>query len=337
MIKHYSFALIAMGLGIQAIAQPTLSTSNAVPPIGADYPISSGDAFIWAGAEGENVTFGFWNDLAETATRSYEILDPSASPNSASISGVSYLITDGGSDTTFWRQTTDALELAAEFYSGVAFFTYTDGSKELQLPLAFGDEWNDAFLGSATVSGIGVTRSGTTEGHADAHGILELPAVAYPSVLRVHVRKTSDINSLVINGTSASDHWYFYDGVVPYPVCRLMIDTLTLGGGNPQVTKRAEWFGGPGNVGQQEIDPEMVNFIAFPNPATDNVTVETGSATTVSTIEVIDHAGKIVRDIGLESFSTRGSIDVGSLSAGHYFIRITDAQGARSTRPLIIH
>jgi hypothetical protein len=337
MIKHYSITLLTLGLASAIVAQPTLTTSNALPAVGTEYPVTHGSAFVWSGAEGDGVTYGFWNDLPADGTRTYYILDPSASPSSATIGGLHHLITDGGTDTTFWRSTANGLELAGEFFSGLALFNYSDPALELQLPLSYGDEWTDDFVGNASTQLGPAVRTGTVDGWADSHGMLELPASAYPSVLRVHLRKTSTVTSNILNGSSASDHWYFYDGVVPYPVLKLMIDTIIIGSGAPTVQKRAEWIGEAGNVGYQEIDPELVQFIAFPNPADEDVTIQTSTETTIASIEVIGHTGQVVRELRPAAQNERTQIDVASLAPGHYLLRITDASGVRSTRPLVIH
>lgn len=71
----------------------------------------------------------------------------------------------------------------------------------------------------------------------------------------------------------------------------------------------------------------------YPNPATDQVTVELSSqSVSKSQIEIIDITGRIVI---AQDFSTRSSnVDISQLSAGEYIVRITDDQGFLVTKIL---
>jgi hypothetical protein len=75
------------------------------------------------------------------------------------------------------------------------------------------------------------------------------------------------------------------------------------------------------------MNHEQDNFVKiYPNPATDQFTVELGSqSVSKSQIEIIDITGRIVI---AQDFSTRSSnVDISQLSAGEYIVRITDDQG----------
>lgn len=71
----------------------------------------------------------------------------------------------------------------------------------------------------------------------------------------------------------------------------------------------------------------------YPNPATDQLTVELRSQSlSKSQIEIIDITGRIVI---AQDFSTRSSnVDISQLSAGEYIVRITDDQGFFVTKIL---
>jgi hypothetical protein len=320
-MKHsYPATLFFACFSTAALAQPNLDATNAIPTAGSQVVVTAGENFVWPGAAGPDQTYGFWQDLSGT-TRTWYFHDASVSAAAQAIPGVNLLSTDGGTDTTFWRAGANGLELAGEIFSQLVPFTYSNGSLELSLPLSYGDTWTDAFLGSATVSGLAVQRAGTTTGHADGHGMLQVPGGLYPSVLRVHVRKTSQVSSVLLNATTASDHYSFYDGSSPFPVLRLMQDTVVLAGGAPSVEKRTDWIGNSFVAGMNESGSAAV-FTAYPNPAHEGVTLNLeGIMANERMVEFFDATGRMVRTERITAETA--FIDLKSLTPGVYQLRLS--------------
>jgi hypothetical protein len=103
----------------------------------------------------------------------------------------------------------------------------------------------------------------------------------------------------------------------------LSIDTVIISGGNPSVTKTAEWMFGPGGVGFGEIDADQVQFLAYPNPASDMLQLELGeqgaSATAVS---FVDAKGAVVREQVIMPSTGSVSLDVRGMAPGAYTVRV---------------
>ncbi len=77
----------------------------------------------------------------------------------------------------------------------------------------------------------------------------------------------------------------------------------------------------------------------FPNPVQKGTTITFGSAGGVTTIQLFDASGRLVRTLVQQEFS-RGqhqvSVDRGSIPAGNYFYRLTNGAGESATRQMVV-
>ncbi|MBL8001095.1 MAG: T9SS type A sorting domain-containing protein [Flavobacteriales bacterium] len=309
-----------------AMAQPTLTEANNVPAAGDIYSISASDADSIGSATGANVTFGSWM-LEEQSNRNKFFLAPSVSSTSAAIPAAELLSTDGGSDTLFWSSDANGLYLEGE--RTAATFAYSDKVKEMTYPCTYGTTWNDNGSATYAIGAFNVVRSVVLTGIADGHGTLQLPFGSIDNVLRVKTRKATTDQSFTtlerITNTIS-----FYVDTVPFPVLRLVSDSLRVGGGAWGVTYTNEWMYGPGIVGLNTLDATEVTFTCYPNPATDlvNLSVDLDGP---AICEVVDAGGRIVlsRTLAAQGLAT---VPVATLPAGLYTARITDANGPRTAR-----
>ena len=84
----------------------------------------------------------------------------------------------------------------------------------------------------------------------------------------------------------------------------------------------------------QNIDEvEALSFGMYPNPADDNITITASSVLSKANIEVMDATGRIV--LTTNASGNRFNLNLNTLEAGPYFIRITD-EGKTSTQRLIV-
>jgi len=79
-----------------------------------------------------------------------------------------------------------------------------------------------------------------------------------------------------------------------------------------------------------------VNIEFFPNPTNDLVHIIAEGLNDPQAVQLIDHTGKVVKDIKLETgvLEIHETIDVSQLLSGMYFIRFLDRSGM-ITRKLI--
>lgn len=315
------YALFAFCLAtVPAVAQPTLTTSTSVPQPGQEFVLNNGP-WVDNSPAGANVTMSFWNLIAGS-DRNWYVNDVTGTSGAAN-PDAEVLTTDGGSDTTYWGVTTGGLEIVGSRTPLEGVINYTDNVLELKLPCTYGTTWTDSYGASFTASGIPATRVGTLTGNADAWGTLVLPVVETPNVLRVHVRKETTDQAAIATIVRRSNIWYFYAETMTFPLLKLSIDTVIISGGNPSVTKTAEWMFGPGGVGFGEIDADQVQFLAYPNPASDVLQLDLGeqgaSATVVS---FVDAKGAVVREQGVVPSSGMVTLNVQGMAPGAYTVRL---------------
>jgi hypothetical protein len=250
-------------------------------------------------------------------------VDDVAGTSGAANADAQVLTTDGGSDTTYWGVTAGGLEIVGSRTSLEGVINYTDNVLELKLPCTYGTTWTDSYGASFTAAGVPATRVGSLTGNADAWGTLVLPVVETPNVLRVHVRKqTFDAGFLPIE--RRTNIWYFYAETMTFPLLKLTIDTIIVNEGNPSVLpKTAEWMFGPGGVGFGEIDPEQVEFLAYPNPASDVLQLDLGEqGASATAVAFVDAKGAVVREQGVVPASGMVSLNVQGMAPGAYTVRV---------------
>lgn len=331
MILRYASCIALTCGALSLVAQPTLTTATSVPAAGTDVPVNTGNtanAFISAGADGENVTYNYWDILSPSnGSQTIRYVDPAVTPTSALISNETLLKTDGGTDTLFLGSTAQGLETVGARTAFEGTFSYTDAMLELKLPCTYQTTWSDPFAANYTTQGgppfggLSVTRVGTITGTADAYGTLTMPwEITYPEVLRVRVRRSTQDNSTLTNVTRISNVHYFYIPTLPHPVLTLIQDSTNsvLGW---TITKKAEWTGNPVVIGMDELDASDFVFNAYPSPAADLLNVNFAQGATVATrVELYDAAGRVVRKTAVSGGTL--ALDTKELRAGLYTLRV---------------
>src|SRR5690606_38513623 len=67
---------------------------------------------------------------------------------------------------------------------------YTNAEKMYQFPMTYGSSWTDSFSGTATTSGITMTRTGTTEVDYNGYGTVIMPFGTFNNVARLQISQT---------------------------------------------------------------------------------------------------------------------------------------------------
>ncbi|MCB9162943.1 MAG: T9SS type A sorting domain-containing protein [Flavobacteriales bacterium] len=340
MKTHLPTLTAALMLAGGICAQPTLDqASNGLAPIASSYGITSYttndmSTTYWEGAAGANADYGFWMVESNGGNDRY-MVDPAATPTSATFPTATVLVTNGGQDTIAYKVDANGMEIVGVRTSVEGTVAMTDPSKELVFPCTFGTSWTDPYVLNFTVAGFPVVRSGTITGIADGYGTLELPAANLENVLRVKVRKAQTDIAAIANVYRSYNSYYYYSTDVPYPVMRTSIDTVINGGGTPVVTYVAEWLFGPG-TGISEVDPGMVAFTPYPNPSNGRVDLGMG-AEELRSVEVFTSAGALVSATVRTITSAANSVvDLSGLPAGLYTVKVTSVDGRTGTRRVVL-
>ncbi len=318
------------------MAQPTIDLANNQPISGQEFVLQTSNTWSTAGPTGANVMFGFW-DLSATGNRNYRVFDASITSTAAtSIPTANMLSTDGGTDTLFWNYAADGLYQVGSRSGLEGLVSYSDPILELKYPCTNGTTWSDITIANYTSPLGPATRTGTITGEADSYGDLGLPEAFTSNVLRVHVRRALTDVAALATVQRVSNTWYFFAETSPWPLLKLVEDSVVVNGGAPTVTRSAQWVGGPGGVGISELNASDIQFTPYPNPTTGvlNISAELSD---LRSVEVFSAAGQLVRSSNVRRIANAsGFMDLTGLPSGVYQLRITQNDGRTGSRRIVL-
>jgi len=339
MTTRSSILLFSTLLLASATAQPTLNLANNGPiPVGTPYDVSSYGAATETygpGAPGAASIYSFWMVPAQGNNAQYFVA-PSVS--NTSIPGTTVISTDGGSDSAFYKVDATGIELVGVRSNLEGVLTYTDGIVELVYPCAFGTTWTDNFAANYTASGLAVTRAGTINGLADGYGSLALPGVEIDEVLRVKVRKVAtDILAFGTVRRTFNSYYYYQEGV-NFPLMMTSLDSVTINQGSASVAYTMDWLYGEGQIGMEDLRADQVVFTPYPNPTNGRIDLQLGAdVANVRSVELFDASGRSVMQVSKPmAGNINGVLDVSSLPAGVYQVRLTQADGKMGTQSVVV-
>jgi len=82
-------------------------------------------------------------------------------------------------------------------------------------------------------------------------------------------------------------------------------------------------------------DTELNNFILYPNPAKNNITIKVDATTLLEKIEVFDIRGSLIINKNIEGSTQSYDLNISDLANNIYFISITDTDGNKGIKKLI--
>lgn len=335
MILRYTMPFLGACLTLAAQAQPNLTAANDVPLNGDEFAVRNNNDFLGPGPAGAVVQFNYWDMLVNGGgLQNIRWFNASVSPNASLVPSATMLSTDGGADTLYWAVTANGLEqVGARSALYNTTINYTDALLELKLPCTYQTSWTDNHAASYSISGFPVSRVGTITGMADAYGVLQLPNNYFHDVLRVKLRRSITDAAAIATTLRKETVYNYYEEGGRFPRLHLRIDSVQVNGGAWAVTRRAEWQGNAYAVGLEENLTDADVFTAYPNPATDFITLNAPLAAG-SRLEIADAAGRVVRTINL--IGERSTIGVEQLPAGVYHLSLITATGHRREQRLVV-
>ena len=155
--------------------------------------------------------------------------------------------------------------------------------------------------------------------------------------LRVETTESEAANELdvltTVSGEWATYHWDFSGDPPIYNVLTFMLGYGSPNDASPQATFLFDDIQQTnGTVGIADLESSLSKLSAYPNPATDQLTIRS-EREIISSIVLFDPLGKEVK--ALLPNQTSVLIDVADLTQGVYFARITTFNGTSSLRIII--
>lgn len=337
---RYATVLFSAALAQAVAAQSTtLDAGRNIPAQGRVDHVVTAASYTPAAPGGTAQTYDL-SALVGAGTADWQWLDPAALPHGSMFPGAMLALTDGGTDTLYYKETSSGFERTGEHEQLLGLYTvdapYSDGPLELKLPLAYGDTWNDAITATFAIDqSTTAVRSGTITGNADASGWIILPGSSTPiEVLRV---RTYVNETITVPLTTITHHRHvdaYYASFSKYPVFRSYADSLTTPFGVNQFTAGTEWLANT-SLGVADVAAPQTGMLLAPNPTDGAVDLSWTGNGGNAVLEVFNATGAMVltRELGFRSAGPqRAHIDGDGWAPGLYLVRLRDGRNTTVKR-----
>lgn len=294
--------------------------------------------------EGINGPTATWDFTALEAyggeVRDYEIGDASGSPFTGDFSSSTKTLKIGAIETFYNSSINDKVSQGFVYtepnLGDIKAIFSADEAELVNYPMAYGDDFTDAFSGDLVIPNIGTSSlSGEVYVTIDGQGTLNMPnGVTYTNVIRV-VSMDSTFSTVTIPLVGTSDviiertQYEYYD-ITNSSLPKLMItniklissllndeQTLVLVSDDPM-----QYLGINNST--------AVNFTVSPNPSTDKVTV-TGEFSNDATYAIVDQNGRVLSNAAMNNETT---IDISTFENGMYFLNI-NSNGVTTSKTIV--
>jgi len=305
--------LVLLSLVIFAItanAQPVLTAANTNPVIG--------DGFKWIyennvsslGNAGANQTWDFSSMVASGLTEYDTVIPAYAAPSAVDYPEANIAFHNLNYDYySFDKACTDSLV----FYGtkGLSFQDIsTDPAKYLTYPFSFDSTFNDNQYSNDNSGGTLYYTTGSRTVLADGYGTLILPTGTFSNVLRVKITGSYYYSSS--SNTNYYTYYYFYLPGIHQPI-------LTLGkSGNNYAPLMLKIVAS----GINETPISSVKIKLFPDPANDNINIETSLP---ASIEILNPEGQLLMEI--KEVKNSFNLDISTFAKGLYYVKLITHEG----------
>ena len=339
MYKKLLSALLLMGSGVAAYAQPTLTASNFNPVAGDKFIIHEcSTTGVTPGTAGANQTWNF-TTLTTTAIDTglvkactavtptcASFLPSPATPNLAQTVPSPLKVID------YINAGTDSMVQWGYYQSADTFLKLTDPMTTMKYPFTFGTTFVDSFKGSYKFGSTLPTfmERGEITVTCDAWGVLQLPGRT-DTTLRVHMhqvhRDSAHIFTIDTVATMTFDEYAWYKPGYHTALLLISTGTLALGSGAPTTLWNIVAYAPRDITGVADIKTQAASIHIYPNPSRGSINLkwtdmEAGNAD----VAVTDITGRQVFGRNM-NFSSAGELQINLPEApsGIYFVSVKSA------------
>ena len=331
--KYYSvIAICLISLGLTA--QPVITYDGNAPQIGETYYYSGDIGTYDPGPSGANQNWDF-SGISPSFFTSSVAVNPASTPFAGDFPEATIAFDQNGDGETFIYSEISPAEMLNVGVGSIAgsggdelIIHYTDAVKLLQYPFSFSDTYTDTYFTSYSFMGEMVTHEwGDITVMADAWGTVSTPEGTY-NALRVKSESVYT-DSVWVSGVfiSATTHtktdYNWYTSTLHTPVFGISVTE-----DGTSVSYRTNLTG----TGEQQSRNVQVDI--FPNPVTDNLTIQSEKA--LSCIWLLSVNGRQMDKISFgTALTNRYSMKLGMYPEGVYFVKLKFDDGSILTKKII--
>lgn len=320
-------------------AQPVIDQADA-PEVG-DVLSYIPTTFVAITDTGAGITWDL-SMLGNGTPASITFLDPAATGHESAFPTANLALDDGNS-YLYLRKDATGLYSVGLFRQMSGFQLqagYTNEEMLLPYPCTYQTAFTDTFAYSYLYQGNTVQGNGYKAYSAVGFGTLQLPYATIQNVLMLRGTSTTEE---VLPGTDYIGHVnevVFYRPGIKYFLLRA-VQTSSSINGQPGQPGAGLYYATPEVFAGLKADgPEAIGIDAWPVPATQRLNISYGVGRDRKVkVELLDATGKTVRYLEERTHADgihSTGLDVEGLPAGIYLLSITDGQGLRGTRKVVI-
>ncbi len=332
-------ALAIACIPVRAHAQ-TLSVDNMTPYFGVPYTTNYTD-YQPPGPAGTGLV---WDYATLTSTMQFTSVYNAAAGNPyLSSFGSANMVSDEGDDwysfVTYSAEGIDYNGMLNATYNVLA--PYQDPKRLLAFPCSLGTTWQDNY-GGPWISSTGASAHtyASISGVADATGTLIMPYGQLENVLRV---SSIDNDSDYFQGFGHIKYHTVQQSFYKPGVAQAVLTiSHTLAGGPAAPVELSDssitWLS-ESSVGVQEAVQNTIGIDLLPNPAKGHATMVFGSQGGQLQLAIFDATGRTVLRQQLQHQPlgiAKHELQLGQLPAGLYTVQLTDANGQRGVKRLVV-
>jgi hypothetical protein len=326
-------------LSFSIFAQITL-TSSDFPVAGDVYRLHLSDTTgVLPGSSGTNVTWNFAASDSSVGTMVDSFKTVLSTPYGASYPQSNlalHEITPSINYFVYFNVTGASADRIGNA-DAMNVITYSNPSTQYLFPVTYGtsgsDTYSASYIDAASGSTIHMHGSGTSL--ADGTGTIVLPSGTYNNVLRIHyTRSETDTIFTVSSGNFpvhvTEDFYLWFQAGDYYPVFHLQNTANQVSSGPVTHKKVVGWRNGNATAGIPENSAAQLSV--YPNPAAENIFIQSPPEHLPVTISLFDNCGKLVYSLAAPGPSCE--ISMMEFPAGIYLLQAVFADGTTENKKI---
>lgn len=316
-----SFTSILISLFIPSLlsAQSPILTNQMISPLeGSSFSLNNIDT-VAIGSAGENQVWDFSNLVAfdedplmyiTTEETMHAEYFPGANVSSADENMCMF---------EYYHKSFEKLSYVGIYMDGLVIY-YDDFKDVLHYPFEYGDQFIDSFTTTYQQSSATHHRFGAVNVEADAYGSLALPWGTLDNVLRVktieEMTDTFTFNNNDYEYTYLYETYAYYKNGIREPLLEFIYTTINEGA----TTLTGNFINE--TLVNSILNKEKGNFSLYPNPAKDQLTIESNFTSPINHCIIRDLEGRTVWTDMLPHLLGAKRISLNNLPSGIYFVEI---------------